>query len=614
VWALADQATAGNEEEQEKARALLYRKTMGGASHQSLLMLLRSVGHAAGLPHRENDEDGEPLDVQDLKDQIAQLYPAAARNRINAFHAPNHGLHSNLTDQELKKRRQLCHFNGLQCLESDSAADLDNVIKRATTGGSIKRDYRGIGGYALDHRFPVRGRISTLHSSKGEAAVHDLICSAVSLKIVAFDSVSEAICQARYAQTLVALLGRMDSRVCNGCGKTHVKTGEGYMFECNHVYCQPCCRAQKRFNKDMKLLCPHESCQASESVSVRARFHMTCHRCQAPFQGLKDVVVLGCGHAICEACQAHMVEAAEQGDSDLQCLIGGCGCLLGGRIFRATDVITDPNVGSQTVASLGAGGKLEKMAAIVRQIKLQEQKVLIFVPYEQQVAAVEKTLRMHNIRFRSTLVHPDMDVDDSDSDSADDGGNGPSRSQSRGPSRAARKPKAKPAKPKKTMSRQDKEDYVHSAIHEFQTRPKITALIQVVSGVEASGSNLVEANHVMFVSPLFSTDQEKWDMCRKQAVGRCYRYGQKRDVNVYHIVAENTIEPDILGHHLGVTLRREPGRDFIVMPPECRTVDPDPTAQTVLDGEEIGCKYPKAELEFLFRNRLKGDTDAEGIF
>jgi hypothetical protein len=50
------------------------------------------------------------------------------------------------------------------------------------------------------------------------------------------------------------------------------------------------------------------------------------------------------------------------------------------------------------------------------------------------------------------------------------------------------------------------------------------------------------------------------------------------------------------------------------MPPECRTVDPDPTAQTVLDGEEIGCKYPKAELEFLFRNRLKGDTDAEGIF
>ncbi|KAI2620365.1 hypothetical protein GGS26DRAFT_601735 [Hypomontagnella submonticulosa] len=62
----------------------------------------------------------------------------------------------------------------------------------------------------------------------------------------------------------------------------------------------------------------------------------------------------------------------------------------------------------------------------------------------------------------------------------------------------------------------------------------------------SAGSNFQYANHVLFASPLLATLQEEYDAFMRQSQGRCVRYGQDKEVHVYHFVTANTIEVDIL--------------------------------------------------------------------
>ncbi|KAI0148768.1 hypothetical protein GGR57DRAFT_515110 [Xylariaceae sp. FL1272] len=67
-----------------------------------------------------------------------------------------------------------------------------------------------------------------------------------------------------------------------------------------------------------------------------------------------------------------------------------------------------------------------------------------------------------------------------------------------------------------------------------------------INGVEAAGSNLQDANHVIFTSaPVFSR-QEDFDAYVNQAKGRAIRHGQKNDVHVYWYLSANTFEIDLL--------------------------------------------------------------------
>ncbi|KAI8966526.1 SNF2 family N-terminal domain-containing protein [Daldinia sp. FL1419] len=74
--------------------------------------------------------------------------------------------------------------------------------------------------------------------------------------------------------------------------------------------------------------------------------------------------------------------------------------------------------------------------------------------------------------------------------------------------------------------------------------PKIRILR--INDVTSAGSNFQYANHVMFVTPLAVDLQTNYDAWMKQAKGRCVRYGQKKNVQVYHFVTAGTIEVDIL--------------------------------------------------------------------
>jgi hypothetical protein len=58
--------------------------------------------------------------------------------------------------------------------------------------------------------------------------------------------------------------------------------------------------------------------------------------------------------------------------------------------------------------------------------------------------------------------------------------------------------------------------------------------------------NLVNANHIIFVSPLLAKTQYEYDSAMAQAIARSRRYGQEKKVHIYHVIAQRTIDVDIL--------------------------------------------------------------------
>lgn len=84
------------------------------------------------------------------------------------------------------------------------------------------------------------------------------------------------------------------------------------------------------------------------------------------------------------------------------------------------------------------------------------------------------------------------------------------------------------------------------ALEKFKSDPKKKALVQVINSEQAAGSNLHNANHVIFVSPLITRNQAEWDAQMRQALGRCVRFRQTKTVHVYHLVVDETIEVDTL--------------------------------------------------------------------
>lgn len=57
--------------------------------------------------------------------------------------------------------------------------------------------------------------------------------------------------------------------------------------------------------------------------------------------------------------------------------------------------------------------------------------------------------------------------------------------------------------------------------------------------------NLQTINHVIFLSPLILPEQSEWESGMTQAIGRVRRYGQKRDVHIYHLLSKDTADVTI---------------------------------------------------------------------
>ena len=60
----------------------------------------------------------------------------------------------------------------------------------------------------------------------------------------------------------------------------------------------------------------------------------------------------------------------------------------------------------------------------------------------------------------------------------------------------------------------------------------------------ASGTNLIEATHIIFVEPI-NAPIEEIKSIESQAIARACRIGQKQKINIIRILIENTIEETI---------------------------------------------------------------------
>ncbi|KAF2759990.1 hypothetical protein EJ05DRAFT_475012 [Pseudovirgaria hyperparasitica] len=142
-----------------------------------------------------------------------------------------------------------------------------------------------------------------------------------------------------------------------------------------------------------------------------------------------------------------------------------------------------------------------KMTGLIKVIKgiPKDDQALIFAPGSESVKNIRKVLREHNVSCFAIVSSEERAVEDLEEFKAD-----------RDPS----------------------------------TKRKV--LVLNVGDETAAGSNLTNANHIIFIAPLLSRTQEHYNQAMEQAIGRARRYGQKKEVQIYRFVALGTIEADIL--------------------------------------------------------------------
>lgn len=71
------------------------------------------------------------------------------------------------------------------------------------------------------------------------------------------------------------------------------------------------------------------------------------------------------------------------------------------------------------------------------------------------------------------------------------------------------------------------------------------------------------ANHVIIMQPYYTCGenaQEKYDAALTQAIGRSRRWGQEKEVHVYHFLTVNTIDVDYYEARTNTILSRIPGK------------------------------------------------------
>ena len=83
----------------------------------------------------------------------------------------------------------------------------------------------------------------------------------------------------------------------------------------------------------------------------------------------------------------------------------------------------------------------------------------------------------------------------------------------------------------------------NSAINKFKIGQDNKVIMLSLSN-SASGTNLTEASHIIFVEPV-NTNYDEMKAIESQAIGRACRIGQKNKIKVIRILTQNTIEQDI---------------------------------------------------------------------
>ena len=86
---------------------------------------------------------------------------------------------------------------------------------------------------------------------------------------------------------------------------------------------------------------------------------------------------------------------------------------------------------------------------------------------------------------------------------------------------------------------------INMSLAKFKINPEMKILLMSVEQA-ASGINVQEANHVFFAHPIFGMEFEKAAITYNQCIGRAYRIGQMKRVEVQLFVTADSLEVDLV--------------------------------------------------------------------
>ncbi|KZF20059.1 hypothetical protein L228DRAFT_233492 [Xylona heveae TC161] len=214
-----------------------------------------------------------------------------------------------------------------------------------------------------------------------------------------------------------------------------------------------------------------------------------CSRCGNNNFGPSQVSVLSvCGHTVCNKCW----ESFHSGET---CIVPGCEAMaMSFQIIRGTELgEEDANVQS----GRHYGRKLEEVIRLIEGTPDDDQ-IIIFVQYEDLMWRVSQALEENKISHFAML-----------------GQNGRKAAD------------------------------IITKFQNDETQSKKKVLVINVANESASGANLTNVNHLIFLSPLVAETQSKYDAVMTQAIGRARRYGQKKLVHIYHFLSLKTIDVNV---------------------------------------------------------------------
>ncbi|KAM5536639.1 hypothetical protein V8D89_009734 [Ganoderma adspersum] len=214
---------------------------------------------------------------------------------------------------------------------------------------------------------------------------------------------------------------------------------------------------------------------------------MDCPTCERDRVPAGEIAVLSsCGHTGCYAC----VIACAGREECVYARSGACRAAA-----RKLNVVRGDTLGVDVEARDGRGKhygrKLEQVIDLIKHTIPQNERILIFVQFADLTAKVAEALAANKIAFLEIK------------------GSAPAKSKN---------------------------------LQKFQNNSKERVLLLNVMDESASGANLTSANHVIFLSPLFTETQEIYEACETQAIGRVRRYGQLKHVTIWRFFSLNTID------------------------------------------------------------------------
>lgn len=80
----------------------------------------------------------------------------------------------------------------------------------------------------------------------------------------------------------------------------------------------------------------------------------------------------------------------------------------------------------------------------------------------------------------------------------------------------------------------------------------------LISSLSLTDSNLTNANHAIFLSPLLAVSKQAYDARETQAIGRVRRYGQVKHVHIYRFLTMDSVDETIYKERSGL------GRDEVI--------------------------------------------------